>query len=33
MPRANLNGRNALRLANPLLPAKMPLHRKELWIQ
>ncbi len=31
--RANLNGRNALRLTNPLLPAKMPLHRKELWIQ
>ena len=33
MQRANLGGRTGLVLNNPLLPAKMPLHRKELWIQ
>ncbi len=33
MLRANLSGRTKLLLNNPLLPAKMPLHRKELWIQ
>jgi ABC-type amino acid transport substrate-binding protein len=31
--RANLSGRTELRLTNPLLPTKMPLQRKELWIQ
>lgn len=33
MRRANLTGRTTLRLTNPLLPAKIPLQRKELWIQ
>jgi ABC-type amino acid transport substrate-binding protein len=33
MQRANLSGRTGLQLNNPLLPANMPLQRKELWIQ
>jgi hypothetical protein len=31
--RANLSGRTEMRLNNPLLPATLPLHRKELWMQ
>ncbi|MER2491245.1 transporter substrate-binding domain-containing protein [Catenovulum sediminis] len=30
--RANLKNRRAIRLDNPYLPEKTPLHRKELWL-